>query len=84
VGSIGGLRLGKGDSGEDERGRRGGWLVLQGILLQVFFSFYIAQDLHASSLPPSKHYKTKRRGTATVLFRPKVCEGAGGINGVVW
>jgi hypothetical protein len=38
------------------------------MLLQVFFSFYIAQNLHASSLPPSKHYKTNRRGTATVGF----------------
>jgi hypothetical protein len=58
-----GLWLVQEDGGEGERGPVEGWLSQEGWLLQVFFSFfYIAQDLHASSLPPSKHYKTKRRG----------------------
>jgi hypothetical protein len=43
--------------------------------------------LHAFSLPPSKHYKTRRRGTATVEFDLRVVvmlewlvEGFGGVS----
>jgi hypothetical protein len=33
-------------------------------------------------LPTTK--RTRVSETATVLFRPRVCKGVGGINGVVW
>jgi hypothetical protein len=68
-------------------GRRGGWLVLQGMLLQVFFSFYIAQDLHASSLLLPNTTRQRGEGLLQFYFNQRcvrVLEGSMGWFGEVF
>jgi hypothetical protein len=85
VGSRGGLWLADGDGGECERGT-GGWLayLVTHAAASLLLFFYIAQDLHASSLLPFKHYKTKGRGYCYSKTRPERGRGAGVVNARVW